>query len=546
MIQGLWRRAGAASVLALALVGAVACTSSGDASKESDAVEEGAATTACTPTRDEKPAKALLRCGESSIVFIETLYATGTGVAVRLEDEDYVLTNLHVVDPFDSADVTLGGVEDLGRLPVAGVDVAADIALLGPIEDPGEDFEPVPLGDPSPEKGDDVFLVGFPGTADVEEADLTITAGLVSRLREADGWDQTYIQSDAVIGEGQSGGALFGADGQLLGISGLGYDPAFALSLQIQDVETAVDRILAGDGDDVIEVPQSADEESASSGDGATDGTVAFADDLESPTLFLPPSDEDRTWNLSVAGPEGRFAVTVQDGLSYEPVAANATGVALYDELVAAAAQRAGTTPEAIGVPPQDLPSDVVAREVSPGVFRIDVAAGDSAEVVFSIAPDAVPGSVTWTSDLPLWALTEELPVTTLEIGTPAEGIVGGYQMGVPFQVELTAGQEVKLSASSPQGDVALVVAAPGRRIDSFDVNLQLPDDALTFLDDSDEGLYGLDVLETFTADAAGTYQVWMQNYDYVPLAYRVLVSEPGGGDTGDGTTDDEGATNDG
>lgn len=43
-----------------------------------------------------------------------------------------------------------------------------------------------------------------------------------------------------------------------------------------------------------------------------------------------------------------------------------------------------------------------------------------------------------------------------------------------------------------------------------------------------DEGLYGLDVLETYTADVAGTYQVWMQNYEVTPLAYRVVVREPG------------------
>lgn len=530
------------AVLAV-LLAATACTSSGGS--DSAAADSGkkpsadAAATPCAPDGEEKPSKALLRCGESSIAFIETLYATGTGVAVHVDDQDYVLTNLHVVDPFDSADVTLGGTDDLGRLPVAGVDVAADIALLGPIEDAGASFSPVPLGDPEVEKGDDVFLVGFPGSADVEEADLTITSGLVSRTREADGWDQTYIQSDAVIEDGQSGGPLFAATGELLGISGLSYDEGFALALSIQDVETAVERIVDGDGDDVIEVPQSASDDAGEPSEGgATTGTAHFADDIETPTLFLPPSDEDRTWNLSVTGPDGRFTVTVQDPISGEPIAANAAGVALTEEIVQGAVDRSGMSREELGVTLPELTSEVTARETAPGVFAIDVDAGDFAEVMLSVAGDAAPTDVSWTSDQPLWTLTEELPVTTLELGTPAEGIVGGYQLGVPFQVELAAGQEVELSASSPQGDVALVIAEPGRALDSYDVNLQLPDDALTWFDDSDEGLYGLDVLEDFTAPVAGTYQLFMQNYDFTPLAYRVTVREPSSDDATTTTTE--------
>lgn len=530
------------AVLAIVLASA-ACTSSSDSAKasaDSDAKPSAdAAATPCAPDGDEKPSKALLRCGEHSIAFIETLYATGTGVAVHVDDEDYVLTNLHVVDPFDSADVTLGGTEDLGRLPVAGVDVAADIALLGPIPDAGDEFEPIPLGDPVAEKGDDVFLVGFPGTADVDEADLTITSGLVSRTREADGWDQTYIQSDAVIEDGQSGGPLFADTGELLGISGLSYDEGFALALSVQNVETAADRIASGDGDDIIQVPQDVLGESGDPAEGgSTTGTAHFVDDIETPTLFLPPSDEDRTWNLSVTGPEGRFVVAVQNTLTGEPFAANAAGIALTAEVVQTAAERSGMSAEELGATMPEVTSEVAARETAPGVFTIEVEAGDFAEVMLSVAPDAAPTDLTWTSDQPLWSLTEELPLTTLELGTPVEGIVGGYQLGVPFQIELAAGQEVEFSASSPQGDVALVVADPGRAVDSIDVNLQLPDDALTFFDDSDEGLYGLDVLETFTADVAGTYQVWMQNYEATPLAYRVLASTPSDDDAKDDKDD--------
>ena len=518
-----------ALVALVAQVSIVACTGSGDSGNSSAKSDEKSATSADTPCAaigDEKPSKALLRCGEHSVVFVETLYATGTGVAVTYEDQDYVLTNLHVVDPFDSADVYLGGTEGLGRLPVAGADVAADIALLGPIEDAGDAVEPVPLEDPQPEKGDDVFLVGFPGTADVDEADLTITSGLVSRTRTSDEWNQTYIQSDAVIGEGQSGGPLFAATGELLGISGLGLDPAFALALTIQDVSAAVERILGDDADEILQVPQGADEEGAA-GPGATEGTISLGDDIESPTLFLPPSDEDRTWNLFVNGPDGGYVVGVYDSVEGEPLAINAAGVALTEQIIARAAQETGATPQELGGELPEVAAEVAAREIAPGRFAIEIDAGVSAEIVLSIAPDAAPAELLWTSDLPLWPLTKVLDVATLTIGEPSEGIVGGYQAGVPFQVELTAGQEVEFSASSPQGDVALLVAPPDRPLNSFDVSFGVPDPAIDAFEDSGEGLYGLDVLEPFTADVAGTYQVWLQNYDFTPLAYRIEVREP-------------------
>jgi hypothetical protein len=507
-----------------------ACGSDGSGTEQGSGATTGGdessgagAPSPCRPEGEEKPSKALLRCGEHSIAFIETLYATGSGVAVRVDEEDYILTNLHVVDPFDSADVTLGGVTDLGRLPVVGADAAADIALLGPVEDGGERLQPVPLDDPAVEKGDDVFLVGFPGTASVEDADLTITSGLVSRTRRSEEWDHTYLQSDAVIGEGQSGGPLFADTGDLVGISGLAYDPAFALALTVQDVEAAVRRIVDGDGDDLIRVPQ--DEADGEAG-GSVEGRISFEDDIESPVLFLPPADAPRTWNLTVTGPQGRYLVQAADGISGEALAVNAAGMELMKELVESASDRAGVAPDTLlDGPIQDVPPAVAAREVSPGVFSIELAAGQSAELSFGVSEDAVPGEITWTSDLPLWSLTEEVPVTTLIVGEPAEGVVGGYRVGIGFDVELEEGDEVRIAASSPQGDLAVAVAEPGRTLTSYDIELGPDDDRVELFDDSGEGLYGADVLEPYTARTTGTHRVWVTSGEVTPVAYRVSVT---------------------
>ena len=208
----------AAKVVAAALVAVIAVGACSGGDDERDRAENGSSTgtgsedgsrgdAPCEPEADEQPARAVLRCGEPSIAYVATQFGTGTGVAIALDGERYVLTNQHVVDPYDAADVQFGADPPERDVPLVGADVAADIALLGPIE------ARVPTLDISDsaglERGDEVFLVGFPGESSGDEHEATIAAGIVARLREAEEWDQRYIQTDAAIAGGQSGGPLF-------------------------------------------------------------------------------------------------------------------------------------------------------------------------------------------------------------------------------------------------------------------------------------------------------------------------------------------------
>ena len=503
-----------------ALLLLAACTGSDG---NGDGGSEGAAATAPTnpcAVGDQKPSKALISCGDQAIAFIETPYATGTGVAVRVDDADYIVTNLHVVDPFDAVDVSLGGTTDIGPLPLIGADVAADIALLGPVEDV-DGLAPVPMLDPTLDKGDDVFLLGYPGTLDAASADLTITSGIVSRTRTAEGWDQTYIQSDAVIGEGQSGGALFTAAGELAGISGLAFDPAFALSLSIADVQRSVTRILDGEGDELLLAPLSADDAEG----GESSGTISVEDDLESFVFVLPASSSDRSWELSFDGPPDQFGVTVADSLDGEPIAQSASYDVMMAEYMAQVAERSGLDQAQLGAP-EPVDEAVRALEVAPGSFRIEVAPDVAAEVVVEFAVGARDVDLSWTSSLPLWPLTEEVAPTTLQLDEPVEGTISGFRYGVPFDVELEAGVEVELSASSPQGDLALIVAPPGVTMTSVDVDPDVENDDLVYLDDSGEGLYGVGVRESFTPEVSGVHRIWLTHYDMTPVAYRVMVAQ--------------------
>lgn len=507
-----------------ALMLAAGCSSSDDSTRQdgSPTQDNLRASGPCATGEGESAARALLRCSERSVVFVETPYASGSGIVIAEQDEQYVLTNLHVVDPFEQATITLADGDALPLLPVTGVEAATDLALLGPIAASDLELTAVPLEPADVDKGDDVFIVGYPGTATADEVDLTITSGLVSRRRELVEWDQTYVQTDAVVEEGQSGGPMFAADGALVGVTALAFDDSFSLALDTADVAAAVRRILADGGDDVVLVPASADDGAAG---GATSGTVEMPDDLELPTLFLPPSDEPRTWNLAVTGPTGRFGVNVVDATTGELLAASADGLALDEEMVALEASLAGLSVEEYAGPPPPVDPDVAAREVGPGTFRIEVAADLAAEVELYVAPDATPAVLQWTSDAELWPLTVPVPVQTLGLDEPLDLVLGMYQFVAGFDVELTQGDEVRMTASSPQGQVDLVVAEPGTTLRSAELNVAEDTPSITFLMASGGGLYGLDVDEVFTAPVTGTYRVLLENLDAFTIAARLEIT---------------------
>ena len=328
----------AAKVVAAALVAviAVGACSGGDDERESRGRTDRAPAPVrkmaragdapCEPEADEQPARAVLRCGEPSIAYVTTQSGTGTGVAIALDGERYVLTNQHVVDPYDAADVQFGADPPELDVPLVGADVAADIALLGPIE------ARVPTLDVSDsaglEHGDEVFLVGFPGESSGDEHEATIAAGIVARLPEAEEWDQRYIQTDAAIAGGQSGGPLFDDTGNLVGISGLSYAEEFALALSGEDVREAAEQILDDGGDELLTVPSWLPAEG-----GSRAGVLSLAHTMDTQVLYLPPSDDARTWHLDVTGADASVSVRVADAATGQPIALNAASVTLEQSL---------------------------------------------------------------------------------------------------------------------------------------------------------------------------------------------------------------------
>lgn len=143
----------------------------------------------------------------------------GFGSGVIISKDGYIVTNNHVIDKSDEIDVTLNDNRTFkGRL--VGTDPNTDLALIK-IE--GDDFPTLPIGDSDALKvGEWVLAVGNPFNLT-----STVTAGIVSAKARSlgvygrDGVNgiESFIQTDAAINRGNSGGALVNARGELVGIN---------------------------------------------------------------------------------------------------------------------------------------------------------------------------------------------------------------------------------------------------------------------------------------------------------------------------------------
>lgn len=161
----------------------------------------------------------------------QTQPRVGFGSGVIISKDGYIVTNNHVVEGADEIAVKLNDERELkGR--IIGTDPATDLALIK-IE--GDDFPTIPVGNSDALKlGEWVLAVGNPFNLN-----STVTAGIVSAKARSIGGAaangqaaniQSFIQTDAAINSGNSGGALVNAAGELVGINAMLYSPTGAYS----------------------------------------------------------------------------------------------------------------------------------------------------------------------------------------------------------------------------------------------------------------------------------------------------------------------------
>ncbi|QDL93732.1 DegQ family serine endoprotease [Paroceanicella profunda] len=139
--------------------------------------------------------------------------ATALGSGFIISADGYIVTNNHVIESADEISIELFSGKNLDA-KLIGTDPKTDIALLKVESD-----EPLPFvnfGDSDLARvGDWVMAIGNPlGQG------FSVTAGIVSaRNRSLRGSYDDFIQTDAAINRGNSGGPLFNMDGQVIGVN---------------------------------------------------------------------------------------------------------------------------------------------------------------------------------------------------------------------------------------------------------------------------------------------------------------------------------------
>jgi Do/DeqQ family serine protease len=140
----------------------------------------------------------------------------GAGSGVIISTDGYVMTNNHVIEGADELEVTLNDNRKF-TANVVGADPTTDIALL---KIDASDLPTIPFGNSEDLKvGEWVLAIGNPFNLT-----STVTAGIVSAkgrggITRTGGNIESFIQTDAAVNPGNSGGALVNTRGELVGIN---------------------------------------------------------------------------------------------------------------------------------------------------------------------------------------------------------------------------------------------------------------------------------------------------------------------------------------
>ena len=140
----------------------------------------------------------------------------GTGSGVIVSPDGLIITNYHVIENASEIEIT-SNKNKTYKAEIIGSDPNTDLAVLKIKTKESLPF--IPFGDSEVARiGEWVLAVGNPFNLN-----STVTAGIISAksrdLNDMDGKNQSFIQTDAAVNVGNSGGALVNTDGELIGIN---------------------------------------------------------------------------------------------------------------------------------------------------------------------------------------------------------------------------------------------------------------------------------------------------------------------------------------
>ncbi len=188
--------------------------------------------------------------GGGRINVIPEQRASGSGVIIS--DDGYIVTNNHVVQNADEITVTLSNKKTY-KAKVIGADPAYDLAVIK-VEAAGLPY--LIYGNSDEVRiGQWVLAIGYP-----LNLETTVTAGIVSAKARSLGLNrdktgnpggavESFIQTDAAVNMGNSGGALINTDGKLIGInsaiaSPTGYYSGYSYAIPVNIAKKVVDDII--------------------------------------------------------------------------------------------------------------------------------------------------------------------------------------------------------------------------------------------------------------------------------------------------------------
>ena len=179
----------------------------------------------------------------------------GTGSGFILTSDGYIITNQHVVEGAELLRVSFGD-GTIMDAALVGSDVQSDVAVLK-VE--SADLNALPLGNSDTIRvGEFVLAIGNPISS--EQLYGSVTFGIISaktRQINIDGFENEYIQTDAAVNPGNSGGPLINMNGEVIGVTSAkyvtaGYDEygnsisseGIGFALPIKNVMTIVDTLI--------------------------------------------------------------------------------------------------------------------------------------------------------------------------------------------------------------------------------------------------------------------------------------------------------------
>ena len=203
---------------------------------------------ACFSTADAAPI-GKMKSSVVRVVCTKSGMGADSGSAFAVGAGKHFITNWHVVkkSAWGWQVYILDADQEYIRCNITASDENLDVAILSPRTDfhkqPAEiaNLNEIPVGE-------DVYAMGFPGISDVDDnvisgaEGITVTKGIVSRIIKNGG--VFYVQTDAALNYGNSGGPLFDEKGRVIGINTMIADREYGASAEGVAWAVRIDQIL--------------------------------------------------------------------------------------------------------------------------------------------------------------------------------------------------------------------------------------------------------------------------------------------------------------